>query len=59
MEEQKRGIKYDYWTLEPAEVVKTLLWSAIVIAFAGRAVYSLVNGVDFYDLGFGPFRGSR
>lgn len=47
MEEQKRGVKYDYVTLEAKQVVLVLAWSSVVFAFVGRGVYSISNGVGF------------
>lgn len=47
MEEQKRGVKYDYVTLQPKQVVLVVVWSAVVFGVVGRAVYSISNGVGF------------
>ena len=57
MEMEKRGIKRDYVTLDKKALLLTLVWSTIVLTVGGRAVYSLVNGVDFWL--FGPFTGTR
>ena len=56
-EEDKRGIKYDYWTFKPGEAVKVVVWSVVVVSFFGRFAYSLATGDDFYT--FGPFIGSH
>ena len=47
MEEEKRGVKYNYTNLQPKEIVLVLVWSTIVGAVVGRALYSLATGVDF------------
>jgi hypothetical protein len=47
MEEQKRGTKFDYVTLEPSKIVLTSIWSVIVIGTAGRALYCLQTGDSF------------
>ena len=47
MEEEKRGVKYNYTNLQPKEIVLVLVWSTIVGAVVGRALYSLAMGVDF------------
>jgi hypothetical protein len=47
MEEQKKGVKYDYVTLEAKQVVLVAVWSTIVLGFISRAVYASVNDVKF------------
>ena len=47
MEEERRGFKIDYVTIKPKEVTLVLVWSTVVSAVVGRAVYSIANGVDF------------
>jgi hypothetical protein len=47
MEEQKRGNKFDYVTLEPSKIVLTSIWSVIVISATGRALYCLQTGDSF------------
>jgi len=46
--EEKKGIKVDYVTLKKEQVVLTLAWSAIVAAAAGRLVYALSVGENFW-----------
>lgn len=47
MEEDKRGVKYDYVTISPKDVILVVVWSTIVGIFVGRAIYSSVTGEDF------------
>jgi len=47
MEEEKRGMKYNYVDIDFKNIVLVLTWSAIVSLVVGRAAYSLANGVDF------------
>ena len=47
MEDQKRGFVRDYVTLKPLEVGKVLVWSTIVFALVGRAIYALTTGNRF------------
>lgn len=46
-EEQRLGVKYDYVTLKPEVVILVTVWSSLVAALAGRAVYSIVNHVGY------------
>ena len=59
LEMQKKGVKYDYVTLRTKDAALTVAWAAVVLAFGGRLVYALASGVNFWDLGFGPFDGSH
>jgi hypothetical protein len=49
MEDTKRGVaqQRDYVTIQTGEIVLVLVWSGIVFALVGRAIYSATNGVDF------------
>lgn len=47
MEEEKRGMKYDYVTIKPKEVILVLFWTAIIGLYFGRALYSYVYQVPF------------
>jgi hypothetical protein len=47
LEDKKRGEQRDYVTVKSQDVVLVLVWSSIVSAVVGRAIYSIVNGVDF------------
>jgi hypothetical protein len=44
LNEEKSGIKTDFVTLQPKEIGLRLLWTVIVLYFAGRAVTSIANG---------------
>jgi hypothetical protein len=46
--EQNGGYKPDYVTLKTNALIKTLVWSVIVVFFASRTVVSLTTGEDFY-----------
>lgn len=47
LEEEKRGMKFDYVTINAVNTAFVLVWSAIVFAFIGRGIYSISNGVGF------------
>jgi hypothetical protein len=47
MEDQKRGFVRDYVTLKPLEVGKVIVWSTIVFALVGRAIYAITTGNRF------------
>jgi hypothetical protein len=47
LEDKKRGEQRDYVTVKSQDIVLVLVWSTIVSAFLGRAIYSIANGVDF------------
>jgi hypothetical protein len=47
--EQNGGYKPDYVTLKTESLIKTLVWSVIVVFFASRTVVSLTTGEDFYN----------
>jgi hypothetical protein len=47
MEEQKKGVRYDYVTLNPKQIVLVVCWSAVVMAVIARIVYSTVNHEGF------------
>ena len=47
MEQEKKGIVYNYTDISAKQIALVLVWSGIVSLFAGRAVYSLVTGVGF------------
>jgi hypothetical protein len=47
MEEERRGYKRDYVTIQPKDVALVLVWSTFVSAVVGRGVYCIINGVDF------------
>ena len=42
-EAEKRGVKYDYWTLRKGDLVKTLVWSGIVVWFFSSTAIQLTN----------------
>ena len=48
MEMEKKGVKYDYVTLQPKALGLTLVWSAIVAALGGNLAWSLSTGNDFW-----------
>ena len=45
---EKRGMKYDYTTLDQKKLVLTLVWSGIVAALGGNLAYSLSTGQSFW-----------
>ena len=45
---EKRGMKYDYVTLDQKKLVLTLVWSGIVAALGSNLAYSLTTGEDFW-----------
>ena len=47
MQEEKRGFRIDYYTVNPKDVILVLVWSTGLSLFAGRAIYSVIYGVDF------------
>jgi hypothetical protein len=47
LEDKKRGEQRDYVTVKSQDIVLVLVWSSIVSAVVGRAIYSIANGVDF------------
>jgi len=47
MEQEKRGVEYDYTSIQPKEIALVLVWSTIVVSAVGRAIYSFSAGVDF------------
>ena len=49
MESQRRGIDIDYTSISTQGIVLVVAWSSIVFFVVGRAVYSVANGVGFYD----------
>jgi len=49
LQEQRTGRKINYWDVNPNEIVLVALWSIIVLAVVGRVVYSISEGVGFYD----------
>ena len=48
-EMEKRGVKYDYTTLEPKALGLTLVWSTVVLFLLSNAVYVLSTGGSFWD----------
>jgi hypothetical protein len=46
-EEQKRGVKYDYVTINATDVALVAVWSSVVLGFGGRAVYIAITGEGF------------
>jgi hypothetical protein len=48
-EMEKRGIKYDYTTLQPKALGLTLVWSSIVVFFLSNTVYAFSTGGGFWD----------
>lgn len=50
MEAERAGRKIDYVTLNPKAVGLRLVWTAVVFALGGRAIYSLVTGEPFNDI---------
>lgn len=49
MEEQRRGIKYDYVTIKAKDVILVTIWSTLVGFFVGRGIYSFITGVPYND----------
>jgi ABC-type glycerol-3-phosphate transport system substrate-binding protein len=47
-EEEKKGFKVNYTTINSEQVTLTLTWSALVVACAGRAFIALQTGVNFW-----------
>jgi hypothetical protein len=47
MEDMKRGYVRDYVTLKPKEIAKVSVWSIIVFALLGRAIYAITTGNSF------------
>jgi hypothetical protein len=47
MEEQRKGVRYDYVTLNPKQIVLVVCWSAVVMSVIARIVYSTVNHEGF------------
>jgi hypothetical protein len=56
MDEERKGYKVDYVTIDKNQVALSAVWAIAVAAIASRVVYSIANGEDFYA--FGPFTGS-
>jgi hypothetical protein len=56
MDEERKGYKMDYVTLDNDQLILTVVWAVGVSALVGRAVYAITHGEDFYA--FGPFTGS-
>lgn len=48
-ESQKKGVTVNYWDIKPKELGLVLVWSTVVLSVVGRGVYSLSEGVGFYD----------
>ena len=46
------GYNVDYLTLNKRKLTLTLVWSAVVLAFLGRAVVCLATGGKFWDVLF-------
>ncbi|GFH55446.1 hypothetical protein CTEN210_11922 [Chaetoceros tenuissimus] len=51
LQEQKGGPKKDYVNdgMDPKSLILKGVWTGLVLAIAGRAIYSYENGVNFYD----------
>ncbi|CAB9508820.1 expressed unknown protein [Seminavis robusta] len=47
-EMEKKGIKYDYTTLDNKSLTLTLVWSSIVLGLSTNVVYSLSTGASFW-----------
>lgn len=47
LEEKRRGIKYDYATLDVKQVVLVSVWSILIFLLLGRAIYSYLFNVPF------------
>ena len=53
MQDEKRGTKTDFLTVQPKGTILFYLWSAIVLAVAGNAFISIANGdLDMGDILF-------
>lgn len=50
MEADRAGRKIDYVKLEPKAVTLRLVWSSVVFALVGRAIYSGVTGESFNNI---------
>lgn len=50
MEADRNGRTIDYVTLKPKAVGLRLVWSAVVFALGGRAIYSAITGEPFNDI---------
>lgn len=48
-EMEKKGVRYDYTTIDTKQLGLTVVWSAIVLAFTADLVYALLNEVGFWD----------
>ena len=49
IQEEKRGFKVDYVTLNQKQLFLTLAWAAIVTSVIGRIVFTLATGIGFWD----------
>jgi hypothetical protein len=47
-EEEKKGFKTNYTTINTNQVTLTLTWAALVVACAGRAFIALQTGENFW-----------
>jgi hypothetical protein len=47
MEQKKRGIKYDYVTLDQKQVVLVTVWSLLIGFLVGRGIYSYIYHVPY------------
>jgi hypothetical protein len=56
MDEERRGRKMDYVTIDKNQIALSAVWAVAVACIVARLVYSISNGEDFYA--FGPFTGS-
>lgn len=51
LEQKKRGIKYDYVTLDQKQVVLVTVWSLLIGFFIGRGIYSYIFNVPYVRCG--------
>jgi hypothetical protein len=56
MDEERKGFKMDYVTIDKNQIALSAVWAVAVASIASRVVYAIANGEDFYA--FGPFTGS-
>jgi hypothetical protein len=47
-EEERKGFKMNYTSINSEQVTLTLTWAALVVAFAGRAVIALQTGENYW-----------
>ena len=48
-EDQRKGTKRDYVTIDEGQLVLTLSWAAIVFGFIGRASYTFATGDSYWS----------